>query len=83
MLHTLALLSERELLKIIKNTIRSEFMFKNLAIWPNDSIFHSIFSSTFDLKVERSRASVAKRLDFPVDFSLDLSTTHISATYIT
>ena len=21
--------------------------------WPNDSIFHSIFSSTFDLKVER------------------------------
>ena len=21
--------------------------------WPNDSIFHSIFSSTFDIKVER------------------------------
>ena len=24
-----------------------------LRSWPNDSIFHSIFSSTFDLKVER------------------------------
>jgi len=35
-----------------------------------------MFSSTFDLKVERNRASVAKRLDF----SLNFSTTHISAT---
>ena len=54
----------------------------NLRPWPNDSIFHSIFSSTFDLKVERSRACVAKRLDFSLDISVDFSTTHISATCI-
>ena len=46
--------------------------------WPKDSIL----SSTFDLKVERSRASMAKRLIFSLDFSLDFSSTHISATYI-
>ena len=37
--------------------------------WSNDSIFHSIFSSTFDFKVERSRASVPERLDFSLDYS--------------
>ena len=42
--------------------------------WPNDSIFHSIFLSTFDLKIERSRAWVAKRFDFLLDFSLDFFT---------
>ena len=50
--------------------------------WPNNSTFHSMFSLTFDLKVERSLASVAKRLNFSLDFSLDFSTIHISATYI-
>ena len=29
--------------------------------WPNDSIFHSIFSSTFDLKVERLLSVVEHR----------------------
>ena len=48
----------------------------------NDSIFHSIFSSTFDLKVESRRASVAKQLNFSLDFSMDFSTTHITATCI-
>ena len=34
--------------------------------WPNDSIFHSIFSSTFDLKVERLlRGSTFQLLIFP------------------
>ena len=27
--------------------------YRQVRPWPNDSIFHSIFSSTFDLKVER------------------------------
>ena len=50
--------------------------------WPKDTIFHSMFSSTIDLKVELNRANVAKRLEFLLYFSLDFSTTHISATYI-
>ena len=48
----------------------------------HDSIFHSSFSSTLDLKVDCSRARVAKRLDFLLDFSLDFSTIHNSLTYV-
>ena len=33
----------------------------SLRPWPNDSIFHSIFSSTFDLKVERLLSVVEHR----------------------
>ena len=33
----------------------------DLRPWPNDSIFHSIFSTTFDLKVERM-LSVAEHM---------------------
>ena len=33
--------------------ITDSMLYLNIRPWPNDSIFHSIFSSTFDLKVER------------------------------
>ena len=33
--------------------IRNSPFTQSIRLWPNDSIFHSIFSSTFDLKVEQ------------------------------
>ena len=41
--------------------IISYFATAGLRPWPNDSIFHSIFSSTFDLKVERLLSVVENR----------------------
>ena len=54
----------RPTIKQIKKTLH----YSTLRPWPNDSIFHSILSSTLHLKVERSRTSLAKRLDFSLDF---------------
>ena len=51
------LLSDAKENVVAKHSVITLFSFgrpeRSLRPWPNDSNFHSIFSSTFDLKVER------------------------------
>ena len=45
---------------VLKSLWVNKSTVKMIKPWPNASIFHLILLSTFDLKVERSRARIAK-----------------------